>query len=96
MANVTVSLAESPYDETPERGGGFWRTLLRSPGGVVGLCIVILLVAVALSASWTAPFDPLQMGAGKRLSPPGGAHWFAPMNSAATCSAGWCSVHGSP
>ena len=40
------------------------------------MCIVAALVIVAVLASWIAPFDPLQMGAGKRLSPPGGAHWF--------------------
>ena len=59
-----------------ERGGRFWRTLLRSPPGVVGLVIVLSLVVVALLASWIAPFDPLQMGAGKRLTPPGPGHWF--------------------
>ena len=37
---------------------------------------MIALVVVAALATWIAPFDPLQMGAGGRLSPPGGAHWF--------------------
>lgn len=59
-----------------EHGGGFWRTLLRSPAGVIGSIIVLLLVGAALLAPWLAPFDPLQMGAGKRLTPPGSAHWF--------------------
>ena len=76
MANLDASPAESAYEATPERGGRFRRTLMRSPTGVLGLCIVLSLVVVALLASWIAPFDPLQMGAGKRLSPPGGAHWF--------------------
>ncbi len=76
MTGATYSVEHSGHDDSPGHGGRFWRTLLRSPSGVVGLCIVAALVIVAVFASWIAPFDPLQMGAGKRLSPPGGAHWF--------------------
>lgn len=54
----------------------FWRVMLRSPAGLIGLVIVFLLIFSALFANWIAPFDPLQMGAGKRLTSPNGSHWF--------------------
>lgn len=60
------------------RGNGrrFWNTLYRNPGALIGLAIVGVLVLVALFAPLIAPFGPEQMGAGRRLTPPGAAHWF--------------------
>jgi peptide/nickel transport system permease protein len=54
----------------------FWRMLLTSPAGVIGLIIVVTLIVAAVFAPWIAPFDPLQMGAGRRLVPPDAKHWF--------------------
>ncbi|MGI9336146.1 MAG: ABC transporter permease [Gammaproteobacteria bacterium] len=75
VAAVTTPVSVS-HGARARATGRFWRTLLRSPAGVIGSAIVLLLVAVALLAPWIAPFDPLQMGAGKRLTPPGSMHWF--------------------
>jgi len=55
---------------------GFWHALLRSPSGVAGLAIVVLLVASAAFAALIAPYDPLQMGAGPRLQPPSAQYLF--------------------
>jgi peptide/nickel transport system permease protein len=55
---------------------GFWRALLRSPSGVAGLAIVVLLVASAAFAALIAPYDPLQMGAGPRLQAPSAQYLF--------------------
>ncbi len=76
MAIASEIAADLAEDAAPGHGARFWRTLFRSPTGVIGLVIVITLVIVALLAAWIAPFDPLQMGAGRRLSPPSPAHWF--------------------
>jgi peptide/nickel transport system permease protein len=60
----------------PARGSTFLRALLRSPSGVVGLAIVLILVVAAILAPYVAPFDPLRMAAGPRLSPPSLGHLF--------------------
>ena len=51
---------------------GFWRRLLRSPNGVVGLFIVLGLIFCAVFAGVLSPHDPSRMGAGGRVLPPGG------------------------
>ncbi|MEL6102425.1 MAG: ABC transporter permease [Pseudomonadota bacterium] len=53
---------------------GFWRRLLSSPSGVIGLAIVVLLVICAAFAEMLAPFSPTKMGAGGRFLPPGDKH----------------------
>lgn len=53
---------------------GFWRRLLSSPGGVVGLTIVVLLLLAALLADQIAPFSPTRMAAGRRLAEPSLRH----------------------
>ena len=76
MAMTGESTTETIQELVLASGSRFWHTLLRSPTGVIGLVIVLTLMAVALLAAWIAPFDPLQMGAGRRLSPPSNNHWF--------------------
>ena len=50
----------------------FWRRMLRSPNGVVGLAIVLTLIFCAAFADILAPYDPSKMGTGGRFLPPGG------------------------
>ncbi len=76
MALAAEIRSDAAAEAAPGRAGRFLATLLRSPSGVIGLVIVAALVFAALFASWLAPFDPLQMGAGRRLTPPNAAHWF--------------------
>jgi peptide/nickel transport system permease protein len=73
MATTTTA---DGADATQVKGIRFWRTLMRSPSGMVGLIIVVALIAIAILAPLIAPFDPLQMGAGRRLTPPSAGHWF--------------------
>lgn len=71
---INDSALELPV--TVSSGRQFWRILLRSPAGVIGLIIVVTLVVAALFAPWIAPFDPLRMAAGPRLGGPDATHWF--------------------
>jgi len=50
--------------------------LRRSPMGRVGLCLALLLVAVALAAPLLAPADPTGQNLPLRLASPSSAHWF--------------------
>jgi peptide/nickel transport system permease protein len=46
------------------------RRLLRSPVGVVGAAIVVLVIAVSCLAPWISPHDPAKQDITQRLKPP--------------------------
>jgi peptide/nickel transport system permease protein len=48
----------------------------RRPLGAIGAVVVAIMIAVALSASAIAPYDPLAVDFGAMLSPPSAAHWL--------------------
>jgi peptide/nickel transport system permease protein len=47
-----------------------WQRLVRSPGGVVGFAIVVLVVAIAVMAPVLSPHDPQKQNIVHRLKPP--------------------------
>ena len=49
---------------------GFWKRLLLSPNGIVGLVIVLGLIFCAIFAEHLAPHNPAKMGTGGRFLPP--------------------------
>lgn len=71
---IAPGLAPSVAKRAPVRRLG--RLLIRNPSGVIGATIVLCLVLSAVLAPVLAPYSPLQMGAGRRLSPPSLAHLF--------------------
>jgi peptide/nickel transport system permease protein len=52
------------------------RRLFGGVGGLIGACLVLLIVAVGLLAPWIAPHDPLQVDMIQALTEPGPGHWF--------------------
>lgn len=54
----------------------FLTLLFKNPAAVAGLLILISMAFMAFSAGWLAPFDPIRISLGERLSPPGSEHWF--------------------
>ncbi|MFC7551265.1 ABC transporter permease subunit [Pseudoroseomonas wenyumeiae] len=54
---------------------GFLRRYLRSPAAVVGLVLLLLVIAMAISAPWVFPRDPLSL-AGRPLQWPGASPRF--------------------
>ena len=72
--STTAELADDLATTGAARSRGFWRALLASPSGLIGLFVVGLLVFCAVAAPAIAPFDPLRMAAGPRLQAPSGAH----------------------
>ena len=69
-----TTMTESPAPTTKvSRGTG--RALLRSPSGMTGLIIVVLLALLALASAFhLLPFDPTAQDPTARLVPPGGEH----------------------
>ena len=52
------------------------RGILSSRSIVIGGAVILIVVILAVCAPYIAPFSPDQIGAGRRLSPPGAAHWL--------------------
>ncbi|KMO12063.1 ABC transporter permease [Methylobacterium platani] len=53
-----------------------WRRASRSPGLVIGLATVIVVVLLALLAPWIAPYDPNEQDPVAALMAPSAEHWF--------------------
>lgn len=70
MAEQTRTLIQRTRSLRPH---GLWKlldTLTRDKLGVVGLVIVVAAVIAAVFAPWIAPYDPLAMSSGNRLTGP--------------------------
>jgi len=67
------------FQETPSRLSE-WRRFRRvflSRGVVVfGLVVLVLLILVAASAPWIAPYDPYKMSSSESLAQPNAQHWL--------------------
>ena len=53
-----------------------WRLLLRNPVTVVSAVVMVIVVFVAVTANWLAPFAVNDVDVPNALQPPSGAHWF--------------------
>ncbi|MBL8345787.1 MAG: ABC transporter permease [Rubrivivax sp.] len=58
-----------------QRPTGF-AVFARNRFSLLGLVLLAALVALALAASWIAPFDPHKVGVGPTLAAPDARHWF--------------------
>lgn len=52
------------------------RILSHNPSAVAGGCILAIMLFLAFSASWLAPYDPIALSLRDRLQPPSYAHLF--------------------
>jgi peptide/nickel transport system permease protein len=74
MAAITLDIAAPPRELSP--GQRALRRLLRRRGAMVGLAVVVFFVALAIFASWIAPYDPLATSWSAVRKAPTSAHWF--------------------
>src|SRR3974390_729193 len=63
-------MASAAQFVTLRRGGG------DNPPGTAGAAMIVVLVALALFASWIAPQDPAHIDLPARLMGPSASHWF--------------------
>ncbi len=73
MQATTVAGAES-LDERPMSRA--WRRLKRRKSAMFGLVVILLLIAIAASAPWIAPFDPARQSWAAVRKAPSWLHWF--------------------
>ena len=74
-------LSPEPGSRWQARLGRFylgWRAFSKNPLAVLGLCVVLLLILVAIFADFIAPYSPIIGGnlRTERLLPPSTTHWF--------------------
>lgn len=62
--------------EPQPRRAGFWRKLMRHPGGAFGLAVVGFFVFLAVFGPWLAPYDANKGILMDTLAPPSAAHLF--------------------
>lgn len=55
-----------------------WKRILRQPGGMIALVIIMVLIGAGGLAGLLAPYDPTKMAAGRPLTPP---NWAYPMGT---------------
>lgn len=53
-----------------------WRRATRSPGLMIGVATMLVVVALALLAPWIAPYDPNEQDPVAALMGPSAEHWF--------------------
>jgi peptide/nickel transport system permease protein len=73
-----MSGAEALLSAAPSRGPAAeaLARLLGHRSFLIGGALVLLVLALALSADLVSPFDPLRNNARARFRPPGSPHWF--------------------
>src|SRR5258706_13682088 len=74
MAAMAFADIALPRELSP--GERALRRLLRRRGAMVGLAVVVFFVALAIFASWIAPYDPLATSWTAVRKAPSAAHWF--------------------
>lgn len=48
----------------------FWYSFRQNRGAIIGMCIIVIFILIAIFAPWIAPHDPKIIYEGKYLSPP--------------------------
>jgi peptide/nickel transport system permease protein len=78
MTAVVSGVADvSAVDSPGPRGRGALRRLLRSPAGLIGAILVLVILAAAICGlSGLTPYDPVAQHPLQRLQGPSGAYWF--------------------
>jgi len=76
--NPAIDVAAEGLADAPHGG---WRAAVadfcrRRPLGAIGAAVVILMLAVAVSAELVAPYDPVAVDFGAMLTRPGVQHWL--------------------
>jgi peptide/nickel transport system permease protein len=76
--NPAIDVAAEALGDTPHGG---WRAAIvdfcrRRPLGAIGAAVVVLMLAVAVSAELVAPYNPVAVDFGAMLARPGVQHWL--------------------
>jgi peptide/nickel transport system permease protein len=71
---VSEAVGLAAADESP--AGRAWRRLSKRKGSLLGLCIIVVFLLLAIFAPLLAPYDPVQQSWTQIRKAPSMAHWF--------------------
>src|SRR3954468_16121648 len=71
---ATLALDALPRETSPARRA--LRRLAKRRAAIVGLCVVVTFILMAIAAPWLAPYDPLATSWSAIRKAPSAAHWF--------------------
>jgi peptide/nickel transport system permease protein len=71
LSELSATIALAP--DAPV-GGRFVRRLRSDPLGLLGLCLVLLVIFCGLTANWITPYDPFKINVAARFTEPGLTH----------------------
>ena len=75
-ATVDTQLLSSMVRRPQSQTAIIVRQFRRSPTGMIGAVVMLLLIGIALAASVVAPYSPYTQDFGAAMQPPSTAHWF--------------------
>ncbi|OUQ88637.1 diguanylate cyclase [Brevibacillus brevis] len=76
IAPTNQALPPKAAATRPSRWRTFYRKLRKNKLAMVGGCIVIFYIAIALLAPFIAPHDPYEIDLVNKLKPPSSEHWM--------------------
>ncbi|WP_188067538.1 nickel transporter permease [Brevibacillus brevis] len=76
IAPTNQALPPNAAVTRPSRWRTFYRKLRKNKLAMVGGCIVIFYIAIALLAPFIAPHDPYEIDLVNKLKPPSSEHWM--------------------
>lgn len=72
--SAAAGALQEPAVESPRKRA--WRRLRKRKSAMLGLCVILALLVIALFAPWIAPYDPAQQSWSAVRKAPSAAHWF--------------------
>ena len=76
MAGMTLPQAMTSAQPADSPARRAWRRLKKRQGAMFGLCVIVALIVLALTASLVSPYDPVQQSYSTVRKPPSLQHWF--------------------
>ncbi|GED60671.1 nickel transporter permease [Brevibacillus formosus] len=76
IAPTNQALPPKAAAARPSKWRTFYRKLRKNKLAMVGGCIVIFYIAIALLAPFIAPYDPYEIDLVNKLKPPSAEHWM--------------------
>lgn len=76
QATLKITPPNVPAEKVSGPWGDAWRAFRKNKTAMLGLCIIVFFVLVALLAPLLAPYGYKEQELVNRLKPPSGDHWF--------------------
>ncbi|WP_150265385.1 nickel transporter permease [Paenibacillus tepidiphilus] len=76
QATLKITPPNVPAEKVSGPWGDAWRAFRKNKTAMLGLCIIVFFILVALLAPLLAPYGYKEQELVNRLKPPSGDHWF--------------------